>query len=64
MNKCFGYHLIVDDANVIYTGDTSVYCGMIHLKLEDALENFFELNRRGIKVYLMHLDDVDAAKTN
>ena len=81
-NKCFGYHLIVDGANVIYTGDTStivpflpylvdgsilyvdtsVYYGMIHLKLEDALEDFLALNKRGIKVYLMHLDDVDAAE--
>ena len=81
-NKCFGYHLIVDGKNVIYTGDTStlapfmpylvdgsvlyvdtsVYYGMIHLKLEDALDDFLKLNQRGIKVYLMHLDDVAAAE--
>lgn len=81
-NKCFGYHLIVDGANVVYTGDTStlvpflpyladdsilyvdtsVYYGMIHLKLEDALDDFLALNQRGVKVYLMHLDDVTAAE--
>lgn len=81
-NKCFGYHLIVDGTNVVYTGDTStivpflpylvdgsilyvdtsVYYGMIHLKLEDALDDFLALNRRGVKVYLMHLDDVVAAE--
>lgn len=81
-NKCFGYILIVDDTNVIYTGDTStlqpflpyltedsflyvdtsVYYGMIHLKLEDALNDFISFTERGIKVYLMHLDDVAAAE--
>lgn len=80
--KCFGYNLIVDDTNVVYTGDTStlepfmpyltddsalyvdtsVYYGMIHLKLEDALENFLALNQKGIKVYLMHLDDALVAE--
>ena len=81
-NKCFGYHLIVNDTDVVYTGDTStltpflpfladeselyvdtsVYYGMIHLKLEDALEDFISLAKSGIKVYLMHLDDVSAAE--
>ena len=81
-NKCFGYHLIVDDTNIIYTGDTStlepflpyltegsvlyvdtsVYYGMIHLKLEDALNDFIKLNNKGVKVYLMHLDDAAAAE--
>jgi len=81
-NKCFGYHLIIDDVNVVYAGDTSildpflpylvedsifyvdtsVYYGMIHLKLEDALNDFLALNKRGVKVYLMHLDDVSAAE--
>lgn len=80
--KCFGYHLVVDNTNVIYTGDTStlepflpylnegsilyvdtsVYYGMIHLKLEDTLNDFIELNNKGVKVYLMHLDDVNAAE--
>ena len=80
--KCFGYHLLIDDTNVIYTGDTStlepfmpyltkssvlyvdtsVYYGMIHLKLEDALEDFLIIKKKGIKVYLMHLDDVVAAE--
>lgn len=81
-NKCFGYHLIIDGVNVVYTGDTStlkpflpylvdgsilyvdtsVYYGAVHLKLEDALEDFLSLSRRGVKVYLMHLDDVLAAE--
>ena len=81
-NKCFGYHLIIDDTNVVYTGDTStlqpflpyltdgsilyvdtsVYYGMIHLKLEDTLKDFISFTERGIKVYLMHLDDVSAAE--
>ena len=49
------------DGSVLYV-DTSVYYGMIHLKLEDALDDFLKLNQRGIKVYLMHLDDVAAAE--
>lgn len=80
--KCFGYHLIVDNINVVYTGDTStlepflpyltdnselyvdtsVHYGMIHLKLEDALDDFITLNKNGVKVYLMHLDDVSTAQ--
>ena len=81
-NKCFGYHLIVDSQNIVYTGDTStlvpflpylkegsilyvdtsVYYGMIHLKLENALNDFLTLNENGVKVYLMHLDDIAAAE--
>ena len=81
-NKCFGYHLIVDGKNIVYTGDTStlvpfmpyltsgsilyvdttVYYGMIHLKLEDALNDFISLNKKGVTIYLMHLDDVVAAE--
>lgn len=37
--------------------DTSVYYGMIHLKLEDMLGDLIELTKGGVKVYLMHLDD-------
>ena len=49
--------------NSILYVDTSVYYGMIHLKLEDALDDFIKLNEeRGIKIYLMHLDDVNAAR--
>ena len=35
---------------------------MIHLKLEDALDDFISLTERGIKIYLMHLDDASAAE--
>lgn len=49
------------EGSILYV-DTSVYYGMIHLKLEDALDDFLKLNKRGIKVYLMHLDDVAAAE--
>lgn len=81
-NKCFGYNLIIDNTNVVYTGDTStlkpflpyltdysvlyvdtsVYYVMIHLKLEDSLSELVSFTSRHIKVYLMHLDDVNAAK--
>lgn len=81
-SRCYGYHLIIDDNDIIYTGDTStlspfmpyltegstlyvdtsVYYGMIHLKLSDALETFIDLTKKGIKVNLMHLDDVEAAE--
>ena len=80
--KCFGYHFIIDNTDVVYTGDTStltpflpyltnkaelyvdtsVHYGMIHLKLEDALPTFIELAESGVKIYLMHLDDVAAAE--
>lgn len=51
----------LDGESILYV-DTSVYYGMIHLKLEDALEDFIGLNQRGVKVYLMHLDDAIAAE--
>lgn len=47
--------------NEIYV-DTSVHYGMIHLKLEDALEDFIRLSQRGTEVFLMHLDDAEGAK--
>lgn len=49
------------EGSILYV-DTSVYYGLIHLKLEDALEDFIKLNEAGIKVYLMHLDDVAKAE--
>lgn len=42
--------------------DVSVDYGMIHLKLEDVLETLISLSRCGIKVYLMHLDDIEKAQ--
>lgn len=42
--------------------DTSVHYGSIHLKLEDSLENLIEFTHAGTKVFLMHLDDADAAE--
>ena len=47
--------------NELYV-DTSVHYGMIHLKLEDALADFIALSQRGTEVFLMHLDDSEAAK--
>ena len=51
----------LDDCSEIYL-DVSVFYGHIHLKLEDALPNLIELSEDDIEVYLMHLDDVDAAE--
>lgn len=48
-------------AHEIYV-DVSVFYGQIHLKLEDALPELVKLTEKGIKVYLMHLDDVEAAE--
>lgn len=79
---CFGYHLIVGNTSIVYTGDTvtlrpfnpflkegtelyvdtSVHYGMVHLKLEDVLNDFIKYTKYGVKVYLMHLDDVSAAE--
>lgn len=47
--------------NELYV-DTSVYYGMIHLKLEDALSDFMRLGQKGTEVFLMHLDDAESAK--
>lgn len=77
--KCFGYQLIVDGKNIIYSGDTStimpfvnyltsdsifyidisVEYGTIHVNIKDTLKFFLMLNKKNIKVYLMHLDDDD-----
>ena len=51
----------LEEGSILYV-DTSVYYGMIHLKLEEVLNDFLELNRKGVKVYLMHLDDVATAE--
>lgn len=56
-----------DFKNDILTGsefyaDTSVYYGQIHLKLEDMLEEYKILENGAVDIYLMHLDDVNAAK--
>lgn len=47
--------------NELYV-DTSIHYGMIHLKLEDALPDLIRISQRCTKVFLMHLDDVNAAK--
>lgn len=51
----------LSDNSILYV-DTSVHYGMIHLKLEDALNDFISLVDKGIKIYLMHLDDVSTAE--
>ena len=42
--------------------DVSVNYGIIHLKLEDVLNELVDYTQKGVKVYLMHLDDIIAAK--
>lgn len=37
--------------------DVSVFGG-VHLKIIDCLEKFIELTKQGVKVFLMHLDDI------
>lgn len=79
--KCFGYRFVIDNKNIIYSGDTStlepfkpyftqgcefyvdisVHYGMIHLKLDDVLEELVSYANKGVKIYLMHLDDKNAA---
>ena len=49
-------------AETILYVDTSVHYGMIHLKLEDAFEDFISLTNKGVKIYLMHLDDIATAE--
>lgn len=49
------------DEGILYV-DTSVYYGKVHLKLEDVLNDLIEFTKRGIKVYLMHLDNVPVAE--
>lgn len=52
----------ITDGSYLYV-DTSVFYGQIHLKLSEALEDFIAFTKRGITVYLMHLDDpVEAEK--
>jgi len=55
------YLLYLADNSELYV-DTSVYYGMIHLKLSDAMDDLISFTKRGIHVYLMHLDDVPAAE--
>ena len=49
-------------AGSILCVDTSVYYGLIHLKLEDVLEHFIRLAEQNIQIYLMHLDDEGKAE--
>lgn len=42
--------------------DASVHDGIVHMKLEDALNSLNNIASNGVKVYLMHLDDPGAAE--
>lgn len=42
--------------------DISVHYGLIHLKLDDVLPELIDYAKKGVKIYLMHLDDVKAAE--
>lgn len=52
----------LSDNSILYV-DTSVHYGMIHLTLEEALSDFISFTKRGIRVYLMHLDDAATAES-
>ncbi len=52
------YKKYMDNVKEFYV-DTSVYYGGVHLKIEKVIEEFKD--KKDIKVYLMHLDDKDAA---
>ncbi len=48
--------------SILYV-DMSVHYGKVHLKLDEiTLAELITITKAGIKVFLMHLDDVDAAK--
>jgi ribonuclease BN (tRNA processing enzyme) len=51
----------IEEKSEVYV-DTSVYYGQIHLKLTDMLEEYKNLTKQNIKVYLTHLDYVETAK--
>ncbi|MBR4010993.1 MAG: sensor domain-containing diguanylate cyclase, partial [Clostridiales bacterium] len=75
--KCFGYRLFIDDANVIYTGDTNTLIPFekhltegsvlytevssvrsdVHIYCEDLKNKVSELTEKGVRVYLMHMDN-------
>jgi len=50
-----------DGETQIYV-DTTIHEGKVHLKLKEHLDELKELTEKGIKVFLMHLDDVEAAE--
>jgi hypothetical protein len=51
----------IEEKSEVYV-DTSVYYGQIHLKLTDMLEEYKNLTKQKVKVYLTHLDYVETAK--
>jgi len=51
----------IDGETQIYV-DTTIHEGKVHLKLKDHLDELKKLAEKGIKVYLMHLDDIEAAE--
>lgn len=53
-------HLITENSELYV--DISVDYGQIHLKLEDAITELCGYAQNNVKVYLIHLDEVEAAK--
>ena len=52
---------LLKEGTVLYV-DVSVDYGHVHLKLEDVLEDLIKFSKKGVQIYLMHLDDEKRAK--
>ncbi len=75
--RCFGYNLLIDGKNVVYTGDsntiepfipyltegtilymeTAFFRSPVHMHIDDMLPFIKDTVAKGIKVYLMHIDN-------
>jgi len=72
----YGFKIIINEKNIIYTGDTNtlepfIPCldnaselyidvskfGGAHIKIDDIYKELKTLKKKGINIYLMHLDD-------
>ena len=51
----------LDENSILYV-DTSMHYNMVHLNFDTALDDFLTLNKKGVKIYLMHLDDISTAE--
>ena len=53
------YTPFISENSEIYM-DTSINDSTVHLKLDNVLKDYLRLNQKGVKVYLMHLDNAKA----